>query len=306
MHRYLTAFALLLALPTLAQAQAAPEVDESDDVEVEAQEAANREKKTIRGRSSANQNSPNRNRNNRNRGGANRGGPQYTGPFKKAEYPLEERTRPLVLPDGMGEVGIGFDFVTVAGSTSVGTGLGLNFGIGDSVELGVATGFLISPDVAWGETVLLSANFLAVDGKEFDWAPGISLPIVTTEGAGFSFALDLPARAVMGEQVFLFFGNNAIPIRVSPDFSLGLAGNGGIGVQFRKDTALLVGTNVFVATIVPDATVSGIWEVFTLSGTLQYTPSRTFDVGLTLNVANTWDVADTLVVGVSAYGAFRF
>jgi hypothetical protein len=105
------------------------------------------------------------------------------GPFTKDDYPLQERLRPMVLPDRMGEVGLDLSYANVAGADFALVQPSFSYGIADVVDVGISSSLLLSPDVAWGRDVMLQAHYLAVDTKELDFAPGLVLPLVFAEGA---------------------------------------------------------------------------------------------------------------------------
>ncbi len=309
MSRILQMSAVLLAASLFSTSAHAQSTDEG--LEAETQELGPKDNKTINrggGRSGGGK-AANNNTGNRNKKKKKRKGPKLVGPFAKGKYPTQERLRPLVLPDGMGEVGLGIDYTNIASTDFVNLGAGFGFGIGDKVEVGLATGLALVPDVAWTESVTLRGHYLAVDGKKFDWAPGVLLPISFQQGAPFGVVLDLPGRLLVGDRAFLYFGNGAIPITISPDFALSIVGNGGVGVQFSKITALMVGLNVFdVLAVNPagDPVVSGVWEVLNVDATLQFTPSDTVDVGLRAGVTNVWEQEGSLAPSAGVFGAVRF
>lgn len=234
-------------------------------------------------------------------------GPKFVGPFAKDKYPRQERLRPLVLPAGMVEAELN------AGALDIGDGIGAAaalrgaVGIGDVLELGVGTGLGLAPSVAWNETIGIEAHVLAVDGKNFDWAPGLSVPISLADGAGFGLAIDLTSRVLAGKKVFVFFGNDALPITITPDVGVGIAANGGLGFQVSKGTVILIDTSLATLSILPDVAVTGAWETFIGNAAVQYSPARRTDIGIRANVANTWSGdAAGLNWGAQAYGVARF
>ncbi len=227
------------------------------------------------------------------------------GPFKKKDYPIQERLRPLVLPDGMGEVGLDLGYVTVGGADAAATSVSFSYGVADVVDFGVSTSLLLSPEVDWGQNLNLQAHYLAYDTKEFDFAPGLLVPLVLADGAGFNVALDLPCRYVLNDVLFFYFGNGAVPIAISPDFSLALQANGGAGFQVDKGLVITVDTSVFTMLVVPDVDFTGLWDFLVLNAGVQYSWSREWDVGARLGIVNFWEGGDP-AVAVSLYGAYRF
>lgn len=237
-----------------------------------------------------------------------KGGPvaEGKGPFKKNEYPLQERNRPLILPNQMGEVTLDLGYARAFETDAVGTNVGFNFGLGDIVELGVGTGLLLAPDVASNQTVIVQAHWLAYDTKFFDFAPGLVIPFVFSDGAPFGTVIDLTCRYVASKTVFLTFGQGAVPVGVSPDFSFGISANGGIGLQVSKPTVLFADTSVFTLYLAPDAVATGFWETLVLNLGAQYSPTPEWDIGGKLALGNTWELDGSLSIGVIAYGKVRF
>lgn len=238
--------------------------------------------------------------------GKEKKGPRFEGPFEKDKYPRQERLRPLVLPSGMVEAGLSAGAVDPGDALGAGLGVGAAVGIGDALELGVGTGFGLAPEANWSQSINLEAHVLAVDGKVFDMAPGLSVPINVADGAGFGLAVDLSSRAVLGKKVFIYFGNDAIPITITPDVGVGIAANGGFGFQVSKGTAIMIDTSLATLTVVPGVAVTGAWETFVGNAAVQYSPGRRTDIGVRANVANTWSGDVPLAWGANAYGAVRF
>jgi hypothetical protein len=229
------------------------------------------------------------------------------GPFKKKDYPTALRLRPLVLPDKMGEASLDLGFGKVLDTTFIGTNLGIEYGIGDNFDFGASTGLALSPEFAWNKTLGLQAHYLAHDTKPFDFAPGILVPLVLAEGAGFSVAIDLPCKYVTPSNGFFFrFGQGAIPVTLSPDFGLAIAGNGGVGFQFDAKSALTVDLNVFQFALAPDSGATGLWDGLNTTIAFQYTPVRVWDIGARLGLSNQFGVEDSFLFNVAAFGAYRF
>ncbi|MEZ4235083.1 MAG: hypothetical protein R3F59_02755 [Myxococcota bacterium] len=126
--------------------------------------------------------------------------------------------RPLVPPNSMGEVGADLSISRAFDTTFVGLGAAFAYGIGDVGEVGVATGLTLSPDFDWNRTLLLQ-DHLAPSSKLFDFAPGLLVPIVAVDGAGFGVVVDLPCRYVLSDGLFVRFGGSAIPIQLSLETS---------------------------------------------------------------------------------------
>jgi hypothetical protein len=243
-----------------------------------------------------------------NKGGPGKKGKSTPGigPFDKGDYPLQERLRPLVLPDRMGEVGLDLSYENVAGADFALVQPSFSYGIADVVDVGLASSLLLAPDVAWGRDITLQGHYLAVDTKDLDFAPGLVLPLVLAEGAGFGAVIDLPTRYVLNDKVFFTFGQGAVPLTFSPDFGLAVQATGGVYVQADKGLVFGVDTTPFVLTIAPTAAVSGVWDVLIVDGLAQYSWDRAWDVGVRIGLVNVWGVDDALRVSATAYGRFRF
>jgi hypothetical protein len=237
------------------------------------------------------------------------------GPFKKKDYPLAERQRPLTLPANMGEVipslsvASGPDF-DLDGDRDLlaGLGIGFKYGLANQVEVGIATGFPVAPDFDWNRTLTLQGHYLAYDSKQFDFAPGLTIPLVFADDFGLGVGIDLNSRYVLkGSKFFFRFGQNAINLGVTGDFSATISGNGGVGYQVSKEFVATLDTNVFsLAFAGGDAAFSGPWEYLTFGLGGQYTINRNADVGAVLSYGNFWELEEDFQLGVTGYGRIRF
>lgn len=234
--------------------------------------------------------------------------PDGVGPFKKGEYPLAERLRPLVLPRNMGEVDlfapIGVASVGGTSTTTFGLGPSFTYGFG-MAEVGLSTGFPLAPDADWSRTIVPRVAWLAWDSKEFDFAPGLSIPLAFVEDTSVSVLVDLTSRYVLSDGWFVYFGQGAIPIGVSPAATLGLNVNGGVGWQLNPRTAFTLDLTALSFDIAPVAVASGIWEFFNPTLGVQYTPTREWDVGARVGLYKVWDL-DGVAFTIAPYAAFRF
>jgi hypothetical protein len=243
------------------------------------------------------------------KGGKGKGGKNAkndgVGPFKKKDYPISERLRPLVLPNEMGQVGLDLGVGRTFGATSLGTNVSFDYGVGDYFDFGLATGLLLAPDVAWNG-LILQGHGLAYDSKEVDFAPGLVLSLPFSQGAFYTAVIDLPTRVVLPEGFFLRFGQGAVPVTLSPDFGLAIVGNGGVGFQIDPKVALFADTSLFTLTLAPDAAISGPWNNLWLSIGGQYSPTRAWDAGAALGLSNSFGVPDSLGIGLTGFGRYRF
>ncbi len=238
-------------------------------------------------------------------------GPKLKGPFEKDEYPIQEQYRPLVLPNGMGEVTIApayrrVNVPVVGGEDFVTTTVDFDYGLGDLVELGVGSGLQFAPDVDWSNEIHAHVHWLAYDGRSFDLAPGVLVPFTFVEGAPLVVSLDALGRYLFADQFFLTFGRRVFDIGVNPDFTLTMNANAGFGVQVSKPAVLWLDTNLLSVPLAPDPTVTGPWDRIAIALGGQYTPARTFDLGLVLSYANVWEVEEESDLGVQLYGRVRF
>jgi hypothetical protein len=235
-------------------------------------------------------------------------GDDFKGPFKKAKYPKEARLRPLVLPDGMGEVIADAGFSRAFDTNFLGLTGSFAYGIGDSFDLGASTGLLLAPDVDWNGSLVLQGHYLAVDERDFDWAPGLQVPVFRDAfgDVGLGVTLDLPGRYIVSDQVFFTFGQGAVPIGLTGDVTMAIVANGGIGFQVDKSILIFADTSVLTLLLIPDADITGIWDYLTLRAGVQYAIDRNIDVGGALSVFNVWQDSDFLTIGIDAFGRFRF
>jgi hypothetical protein len=227
-----------------------------------------------------------------------------TGPFKKADYPLQERLRPLILPNSMGEVtpSLGFQFTD---PLIAGLGAHFRYGFGNKVDVGVSTGLLLAPDADWNRNITLEAHFLAYDSSEFDFGPGVRIPLTFVDGAQVGAQIDLTSRWVPSD-FFLVFGQNAIDVVAASEVGLNINGNVRLGYQVSKPAALFLDTNVFSLALAPDSGFTGLWEYINLGIGGQYTPTRTVDLGAALTYVNFWELEGANAVGLNLYGKIRF
>jgi len=249
------------------------------------------------------------------------------GPFKKKDYPLAARLRPLVLPNQMGQFGVDFDATKVPGVptvTTTGTGTNTNtnttttsatalafnvnfdYGIGNHFDFGASTGLLLSPDTAWDRGFQLRAHYLSYDSKKLDFAPGILVPLSFVSQAPFGVTVDLPCRELLNNGLFLYFGQGAVPIGLSPGFSLSAVGNGGIGYQVTPPVELFLDTTLVTITLAPDGNFTGIWDAlaFNLGG--QYSPGNAWDIGAKLHGTNVWSVQNSFLWSIGLFVNYRF
>jgi len=228
----------------------------------------------------------------------------YRGPFKKDKYPTQEILRPLVLPQGLVEVGVGGDYARFGDAESAGLGFGVDVGIGNIVEVGVNSGLDLAPDFAWTEQIGLRARVLVSDGKRLDFAPGLDVGIPTDGGPG-TLVVGLGARHLLNKKVYLVFGDRAIPVTLGANPTVSLNGNVGLGVQASKTVAVIFDTDVARVAFGDEVNVTGIWETLVLNGRVQVTPARPVDLGLLGSIGRTWDGGPTQG-SIGAYAAVRF
>jgi hypothetical protein len=249
---------------------------------------------------------PAKGKNNKNKKNDNDG----VGPFKKGEYPMAERQRPLVLPRNMGEVTPSGDFNRFKlgeNFDTFGIGVGFDYGLANVVEVGLSTGILLAPDVDWNRNFTLRGHYLAYDSKFLDVAPGLVIPLNFVGDTSIAVQIDVSTRYLIPDtKVFLRFGDGAIPLGVSPDFTLGLNVNAGVGYQFTKQFVGTFDTRLLAIQLAPDVNAQGPWDVVDLLFGGQYTFTRNADAGLLLRYANLWDVDEEYSLGISGYGRFRF
>ena len=153
----------------------------------------------------------------------------------------------------------------------------------------------------------LQGRYLAYDSKQLDFAPGLFIPIQIVNGDPLIAAtVDLLTRYALSDGLFLRFGQGAIPIGLSPAFSLAIAANGGIGYQITSKAVIFADLNVLTLLLAPDAAITGLWETLSLSAGGQYTPTRQWDVGGVLTLNNTWSVQRSFAFTFTVYGRYRF
>jgi hypothetical protein len=175
------------------------------------------------------------------------------------------------------------------------------------VEFGVSTGITLSPEVAFSNNLTLQGHYLAYDSKLLDFAPGLVIPLNFGDAVGIGIAVDLSTRYLIPDsKFFLRFGDGAIPLGVSPDFTLGLNVNGGVGYQATKQFVGTLDLQPIAITLAPEANATGLWDYVSMTLGGQYTFTRNADAGLNLSYFNTWAGEDGYGLGITGYGRFRF
>lgn len=230
------------------------------------------------------------------------------GPVKKKDYPTAERTRPLVLPNEMGEVGFDLGVGSAGGATSLSPSVSFDYGVEDVVDFGVSTGLALGLNgggLGWNGLVL-EGHGLAYDSKETDFAPGLVVPITFNNGLGLAAIVDLPARVVLPAGMFVRFGQGAIPVTLAPNFGLQLNANAGFGYQVNNKTAFFIDASLLSLLIAPDAGISGPWDNLSLALGGQYTPTRQWDAGGLLGLANQFGVDNGFGFALTGFGRYRF
>lgn len=245
------------------------------------------------------------------RGGKGGGDNDGVGPYKKKDYPLAERGRPLTLPSGMGEVTPALSFTQFklgpVDGNSFSLAAGFKYGLANVVEVGISSGLFLSPEFDWNRNFTLEGHYLAYDTKKFDMAPGLVIPLNFTDGTAVNVQVDLTSRYLVGGSKFFFrFGRGAVGVAVAPDFGLTINGNGGFGYQVNKTVVLTLDTSLFSLALTPETVFTGLWETFNVSVGGQYTFNRYADAGVALNYANILNVDEEYSVGLTGYGRFRF
>lgn len=234
------------------------------------------------------------------------------GPFKKKDYPLAERARPLTLPASMGEVtpSLTFTHFGAPGDLDFDTfslGAGFKYGLANVVEVGITSGLLLSPDFDWNRNFTLEGHYLAYDTKRFDVAPGLVIPLNFVDDTAIGVQIDATSRyLVQGSPFFFRFGQGVVNVAVSPDFGLAVSANGGVGYQINKTFVATLDTSLLTIQLTGDSGVTGLWDYFTFRLGGQYTVNRNADVGVTLNYGNILDVDEDYVLGLTGYGRIRF
>ena len=245
-----------------------------------------------------------RNANQRN-GRKKKKGPKLVGPFKKDKYPRQERFRPLVLPHNMAEFGVAGGYETQGGENGAFLNPSIDYGIGNRVEVGLSSGVDFIP-VGWSQNINLRGRFLAIDGKRFDFAPGVNALVSFGGDENTSLTLDLLSRHVTRGVAFFYFGQDAIPIEFGDQVSASLVGNAGLGLQLSKGTAFMIDAALITLNVVPETAVTGPWETLTANARLQYSPGRKVDIGAKFTVENQWQGDAGPALGATAFAALRF
>ena len=222
---------------------------------------------------------------------------------KVADYPIRESRRPLTLPRGIVEIEGAVPISIADNQVGLAFGMGASAGLSRTVDLGVATGFQITPEGGWNRTAVVQTHVLVKDGKKLDFAPGLVLPI---DGGDFGFVVDLPFRVAFNKAIYLTFGQGAIPVVLGDNPAVSVVGNAGLGVQLGKSTVLLGEMEVFTVQLTPETASSAVWNNLGMQLGVQHSPSQRADVGVMVGLNDIVPAVGNLAGEVNVYGRVRF
>ncbi|MEZ4270013.1 MAG: hypothetical protein R3C68_00800 [Myxococcota bacterium] len=164
--------------------------------------------------------------------------------FNTASIDYSLLSRPLTLKGGMLEVDARLQHVEIGPFDATGLVAGIGFGVTDSVELGISTGFLINPDFEWNDTLAMRAaiSILASDGV--DIAPSVYVPLNLGDGDTLPLVgIGVDTRIKMTNSLALFVGHNALTLGTGDDHA-DLNLNIGLGIQANDSIAFRLDTQI--------------------------------------------------------------
>jgi len=229
------------------------------------------------------------------------------GPFSKANYPSDVIDRPLTLPGGMLEVGLGLAYasLSVAGVSADATSAGVSarYGVGNKIMVGVDTSLGIDPDFEWGESLGLGVSYLAVDQKKLDVRAGVSTDLNFADGADVFSGVNIDAatRFKVNNAIALTGGSGLLSIRTSDPSQVDADINVGVLLQAIPKLAISVETQLVSLGITGDGNeTTHLGDAIPVTIQVGYTPQPKLDVILTAAFPSVEDAGDFYIIGLGA------
>ena len=169
------------------------------------------------------------------------------GAFSRDEYPLALGDRPLVLPHLMLEATPQFEYVKISPSDNASAiGLRVGFGLADRYQIDAITGFDVDPSSEWNKMLTGQLSVLAYDSRDLDVAGVVRLPFDFADGHDLFTGgmIGANTRFRLTHQFYLYGLRDLIGFGTKDQFSLGLNGSVGVGIEPIRHLSLEVGTTL--------------------------------------------------------------
>ncbi len=168
------------------------------------------------------------------------------GPFSLADYPLSLGERPLVLPNLVVQATPYFGYAKTVHENVTDVGVGLAVGLANTWEIAASTGFNVDPYGEWGKIVSGTVTVLAYDSRDLDVAPTLTAPFYFASGQDFfqSGIVGATTRYRLTHQLYVYGLRNLINFQTSGQFSMGLNGSVGVGIDPIRNVSIEVGTTL--------------------------------------------------------------
>lgn len=202
-------------------------------------------------------------------------------------YPLKVNARPLVLPQGMGQVNGGLTITSVPlGKKTINSsslGVGFDYGVAQGLELGGSTGLLLSPDFDWTSSFNLRGGYLIKGQRRgLSLAARLEIPLNFGEGQDVLSSINagLSTRYSINKHLALHTGDGMISINFADELTTTFNIPVGVAYQFNKKFNLRLDTRLMSA---------GSGDTVSVADTLPinlraiYAIQRMMDAGVALN-----------------------
>lgn len=172
-------------------------------------------------------------------------------------YPASLIDRPLTLPEGTFEVsgGVSHDERRALGIEILSAEtlhLGVRWGVSRRWEVGLATGFRVSPDASWTRELAFAAAWRARSGGRLELAPSLAMPFSVHTGYDVVSVVEIGAglRLRLGDRWFATAGRRLLRLDARPAIAAGLVLDAGAGIQLTPTLAFIAETQLAELTLV--------------------------------------------------------
>lgn len=183
-------------------------------------------------------------------------------PEPAAEYPVVFIERPLTLPARMTQVSLsaGYSFVEEEDDVSS-TRVGAVVGLTGWWQVSASTRWRLAPERAWGDVVGVGSRVLVVDTARFDFAPGLSVPVLfdgdRETGAVPAVTIDAIARIRAARGIALYLGDDLVTFGLAGDRAASIDLDAALVTQVNDHLAVRISAEVLHVRLRGDGRESG-------------------------------------------------